>query len=110
MLSAKGRVGEMELRKYREMDCAVALPLLADYVKADDSFVPILTSHTHRWHLVAKGRQFELLTTGAKWFDTREQRGGGGAVDLTMHLFQADFKQAVALLRDVTSQNLDNCP
>ena len=30
----------------------------------------------------------------------RQKRGGGGAVDLTMHLFAVDFKAAVAMLRE----------
>lgn len=106
MLSVKGRIGDIELRKYRDMDCAIALRLLAEYVKVDESFVPIANNHTHRWHVVANRRHFELLTTGAKWFDTRQRCGGGGAVDLAMHLFQADFKQAIALLRGALRRDI----
>lgn len=101
MLAVKGRISDEELQRYRAMDCAVALSLLTDYCKADADFVPVKESHTYRWHLVAAGRHFELLTTGQKWFDTRAHRGGGGAVDLTMHLFGLDFKQAVYKLREI---------
>jgi hypothetical protein len=101
MQGFKGRVGDTELERWRALDCAVLLPRLADHVKADASFTPIKSGHTHRWHLLAGGRDFELLTTGSKWFDTRQQRGGGGAIDLTIHLLRLDFKQAVAKLREV---------
>jgi hypothetical protein len=97
----KGRVGEAELERWRGLDCAVLLPRLAEHVKSDVSFTPIKNGHTHRWHLQAGGREFELLTTGPKWFDSRQQRGGGGAIDLTIHLLRLDFKQAVAKLREI---------
>ncbi|WP_039014265.1 hypothetical protein [Cupriavidus sp. IDO] len=101
MVAARGRVEAVELEKFRSIDCEVLLPLLADHVKADPSFVPIYDSHTHRWHLRVGDREFELLTTGPKWFDTRLKRGGGGGIDLAMHLLTLDFKQAVTKLRQV---------
>ncbi|WP_244145510.1 hypothetical protein [Paraburkholderia mimosarum] len=101
MVLTRGRVDAVELEKYRSVDCEVLLPLLADYVKADASFVPIRDSHTHRWHLRVGDNEFELLTTGPKWFDTRRQRGGGGGIDLAMHLLALDFRQAVRKLRQV---------
>lgn len=98
---ARGRVDAAELEKYRSMDCETLLPLLVDHVKADASFIPIRDSHTHRWHLRVGDREFEILTTGPKWFDTRFQRGGGGGIDLAMHLLALDFRQAIAKLRQV---------
>ena len=103
MLSARGQVSEAELQRYRRLECELLLPLVADYCKADPDFTPIKNSHTHRWNLEVAGRHFELLTTGPKWFDTRAHHGGGGAVDLTMHLCGLDFKQAVHKLRGVFS-------
>jgi hypothetical protein len=44
------------------------------------------------------GADFELLVTGLKWFDARAGKGGGGAVDLCMHLLGLDFVAAVKLL------------
>lgn len=95
------KVSEVELNAYRQMDCAAALPLLTEYMKADRDFTPLKNSHTHRWHVVAGGQDFEILTTGPKWFDTRANIGGGGAVDLAMHLLRLDFKRAVRKLREV---------
>ncbi|MBZ3343388.1 hypothetical protein IPR00_22095, partial [Xanthomonas perforans] len=37
----------------------------------------------------------ELLATGPKWYDTRAEKGGGGAIDLAMHLLRLDFVSAV---------------
>lgn len=96
----RGRVDAVELERYRSIGCEALLPLLVDYVKADASFIPIRDSHTHRWHLRVGDREFELLTTGPKWFDTRLQRGGGG-IDLAMHLLALDFRQAITKLRQV---------
>lgn len=52
-----------------------------------------------RWHATAAGRGFELLLCGPKFFDTRARTGGGGAVDLAMHLWATNFRGAVSLLR-----------
>lgn len=101
MKSSEHLVSEEELRRYRQLDCAVVLPLLSEHLKGDRDFTALKNRHTHRWHLTANGHDFEILTTGAKWFDTRANSGGGGAIDLCMHLLGLTFKQAVARLRDL---------
>ncbi|MFA7278994.1 MAG: hypothetical protein WC100_02760 [Sterolibacterium sp.] len=100
VVAVKGKVDPAELERYRTLACEDVLPKISDHVKADPSFIPIRDSHTHRWHLRASGREFELLSTGPKFYDTRAKRGGGGAIDLVMHLRGLDFKQAVAWLRE----------
>lgn len=99
VIAVKGKVDAGELERYRSLACEDVLLKIADYVKADATFTPIRDSHTHRWHLQAGGRDYELLSTGPKFYDTRAKRGGGGAIDLVMHLHRLDFKQAVAMLR-----------
>lgn len=81
------------------MDAAAVLSRLADYAKPDATFKPISAEHTSRWNATAQGRDFEFLLNGPKFYDTRLRRGGGGAIDLAMHLFAVDFKQAVERLR-----------
>ncbi|WP_234086827.1 hypothetical protein [Azonexus sp. R2A61] len=81
------------------MDMAKALLALADYAKPDPTFAPIKDQGTTRWHATVQGREFELLLTGSKFWDTRSEIGGGGAVDLSMHLFRSDFKTAIGTLR-----------
>ncbi len=38
--------------------------------------------------------------TGSKFYDWQHLKGGGGAIDLVMHVNQCDFKQAIAWLND----------
>lgn len=93
------RVSETELDRWRSMPAVDALRGLAGYAKQDPDFVPIKDPATTRWHVNVRGREYELLLTGPKFFDTRLQRGGGGAVDLAMHLLGVDFQRAVKSLR-----------
>ena len=44
--------------------------------------------------------EFEILTTGLKWYDTRAKKGGGGAIDLAMHVLGLSFVDAVKLLTE----------
>jgi hypothetical protein len=82
------------------MEVSAVLPRLADYCKCDPTFMPIKHKGSERWHITARGHEFEILSLGPKFFDTRLKRGGGGAVDLAMHLLRLDFNGAVAVLRE----------
>jgi hypothetical protein len=90
----------MELGRWRTIDATIVLAALADHAKRDPTFEPIKNRSTTRWHASVEGRDFELLLTGSKFFDTRADKGGGGAIDLAMHLFRADFKAATNVLRN----------
>lgn len=35
---------------------------------------------------------YEFLCDGPKFYDTRQKRGGGGAIDLVMYVFSLDFQ------------------
>lgn len=87
------------LARWRALDAARCLVALADHAKEDRSFKPRTSSETTRWHASVAGRDFEILCTGPKFWDTRSNQGGGGAIDLVMHLYDLDFKPAVALLK-----------
>lgn len=86
------------LEKWRMLDAALVLQVLADHVKQDAEYEPRTSLGSTRWHALVNGHDHELLCTGAKFFDTRTGKGGGGAVDLVMHLYQIDFKKATSLL------------
>jgi hypothetical protein len=87
------------LTSLREMPSEKVLALLAVYHKADPTYVPIKDSRSRRWHAQTAAGEFEILTTGPhKWYDTRAKIGGGGAIDLAMHMLQLSFVDAVKFL------------
>lgn len=86
------------LERWRSLDASAVLRSLADYAKPDTTYIPIKSKQSSRWHVSHGGLDFELLLTGEKFWDTRSQVGGGGAVDLVMHLGNLSFKDAVATL------------
>lgn len=86
------------LTQFREMPASAALALVAEHIKLDPTYSPIKSDHSQRWHVSAAGRDFEILTTGVKWYDTRTKRGGGGAIDLAMHILGLSFVEAVKQL------------
>lgn len=83
------------LTRLREMAAGDALALLAIHVKSDPTYVPLKADHSRRWHASTTLGEFELLTTGPKWYDTRTHRGGGGAIDLAMYVLGLSFVDAV---------------
>ncbi len=88
------------LMRWRALDAAHLLACLADHAKPDASYVPTTSLQTTRWHARFGSREFELLCSGPKYFDTRANKGGGGAVDLAMHCLGLDFKSAVSYLQE----------
>jgi hypothetical protein len=66
--------------------------------KIDRDFRPQKDSRTVRLYVAVGGQVVELLATGIKWFDPRSQKGGGGAIDLAMHLLGLQFVDAVKRL------------
>ena len=85
-------------------DALRALPLLkaldavGAYAKLDASYEPTKNRNSSRYHVSVNRQDYELLICREKWFDTRACKGGGGAIDLTMHLFRLSFVDAVKRL------------
>lgn len=50
----------------------------------------------HKW----QHEDHIINITGSKFYDWQHLKGGGGAIDLVMHVNQCNFKQAVAWLND----------
>lgn len=92
-------VDNSDLERWRALDALAVLRAVAEHLKEDESFSPIGAPGTSRLHVSAAGHDWELLVQGPKFWDARARLGGGGAVDLVMHLNQIGFKQAVAFLR-----------
>jgi hypothetical protein len=82
----------------RSMTVAETLDRLGLHWRRDPDFKPIKNQSTMRLHVSVGSGVTELLATGPKWYDTRAQRGGGGAIDLTMHLLGLSFVDAVKRL------------
>jgi len=80
------------------MPSEAALASVATMVKPDASFVPTKDARTRRWHVCTERGDYEIVTTGSKWYDTRARAGGGGAIDLTMHILGLSFVDAVKRL------------
>ena len=96
---ARKTVDNLELERWRVLHAATLLEQLCIHAKQDPDFKPRLSQSTTRWYCNVDGAEFELLCCGPKFYDTRAGRGGGGAVDLAMHLCGLDFASAVCLLR-----------
>ena len=88
------------LKRFREMRSEDALGLLATNYKADPTYFPVKHPRSRRWYVCTPCGDFEILTTGPKWYDARARTGGGGAIDLAMHLLQLPFVDAVKLLNE----------
>lgn len=91
-------VDNLTLTRWRALNASMCLVALANYAKADPTFQARANPHTTRWHANVAGKDFEILCTGQKFWDTRDERGGGGAIDLAMYLFEISFKKAVTML------------
>lgn len=94
-------VDNSELGRLRGLAALEVLRLMADHTKLDRDFVPLRATGTKRVHVSAAGTDWELLVDGPRFFDTRAERGGGGAVDLVMHVWGVPFRKAVQMLRGV---------
>jgi hypothetical protein len=91
------------LRDLRALSSVDALASLATVVKSDTTFVPTKDPRSQRWHVHTERGDFEILTTGPNWYDTRARTGGGGAIDLAMHLLGLSFVDAVRRLTTVSA-------
>lgn len=99
---------DAELSQVRAMTLNQVLRALESAEKVigwseDGTFIPIKSQTTRRFHVsLASGYVTEIVvTTGGKefkWYESRADQGGGGAIDLTMHLLNIDFVKAVKLL------------
>jgi len=97
--SGRQSYSSAKLASLRAIASEEVLRRFAIHYKADPTYRPLKDPNSHRWHVRTACGEFEILTTGTcKWFDTRAKKGGGGAIDLTMHLLQLPFADAVKLL------------
>jgi len=82
----------------RSMTPQQTLDRLGLYWRRDPDFRPRSDPHTVRLYVAVGSGVFELVVTGVRWYDTRSEKGGAGAIDLTMHLLGLSFVDAVKRL------------
>ncbi len=82
----------------RQTSSEAALRSLASFCKVDTTYHPVKDPNSRRWHVRTDHGEFEILTTGVKWYDARAKIGGGGAIDLAMHILHVPFVEAVRIL------------
>ena len=88
------------LEQVRAVPLGPALQSLGYHVAIDRDFTPAKDARSERWIISGTGGvSSELVVTGIKWFDVRCARGGGGVVDLVMHLESLSFVAAVKRLQ-----------
>lgn len=92
------RLSQEDLEQLRNLDAVRVVCACTTHAKRDLTFKPATATETERWHINAKGREFELLLRGPKFYDTRAKKGGGGAIDLVMHLHGVTFADAICIL------------
>ncbi len=93
------RIDEAEIASLRRMSVDNTLDLLGLYAKIDRDYQPKKNTKSKRINVSLNSSVIELVVTNEKWYDTNAQRGGGGAIDLTMHLYRETFVQAVRRLQ-----------
>lgn len=87
------------LESLRSMPPAETLDRLGLGWKRDPHFQPQKNAATSRLHVSVGAGVVEIIATGARWYDPRAKKGGGGAIDLAMHLCGLDFVGAVKRLQ-----------
>lgn len=92
----------LNLERWRGLGAASVLEAIADYAKLDADFKS--PTGATQWHVIVAAVEFELVCQGPKFFDTRAKIGGGGAIDLTMHLHGIGFKAAARKVREAGRQ------
>jgi hypothetical protein len=92
------RISPEQIAKVRATPLETVLERLGFYVSRDSAFQPRLNKRTVSLFVSDNNDVHELIVTGEKWFDKRENVGGGGAIDLVMHLKKVSFSGAVRFL------------
>lgn len=96
---AKKRFSEEELQRLREVPLLKALDALELHYQHDPDYKPRKSQESMRVIVSVKDLVYTLQFTGMRWYDMHSKEGGGGAIDLTMHLMQCEFLQAAKLLQ-----------
>ncbi|HEY9707095.1 MAG TPA: MobV family relaxase [Oculatellaceae cyanobacterium] len=117
LLRAKAADRERALQKLQEMEqTASSLAQRVEQLEATNSKLKKLADQLRdlpleevAWHLGQdidsdknrwKGRYHNINIDGCKFYDFSTSRGGGGSIDLVMHIRQCPYKEALAWLNE----------
>jgi hypothetical protein len=85
---------DMQAKKLRELSGQlrdIDLPAVAEALGLEpDAHDP------HKW----RGQDMAISITGPKFWDHKQNKGGGGSIDLAMHAMSCDYRQALSWLAD----------
>ncbi len=93
------RVPDDVLVRLRSAPMVPALVSLGVHAKQDLTYQPRGDALSERWYFsVASGGTFEIVMTGARWFDLQAGVGQAGALDLAMHVLGLSLPEAAQRL------------
>jgi hypothetical protein len=98
MARGKRSFDDAKLSRLRGGFVTDALTRLGLHWKIDSDFQPTKNAKTKRLYVSVGSCVAELLLTDQKWYGVRSERGGGGYLDLAMHLSSLDIVRAVKVL------------
>lgn len=96
----------ISVKEIRDLPLESVLTQLGMSIKTDRHFKPKLNVGTQRLHIAddCSNYVYELVLTGQRWFDVRQSKGGGGAIDLVIHLKSCMVRQAIDFLLPLTKK------
>jgi len=96
---SRSRFSDTQLASLRALGFGEVLRRLGMFAKRDLGFEPVKSGDTARWHVtVDHGGVVEIVVTWPKWHEPASGAGGGGAIDLAMHLTGRPFATVVRQL------------
>lgn len=63
------RFSAATLDRLRDLEIEIALEAIATMIKADPAFIPTKDARTRRWNVHTERGDYEILTTGCKWYE-----------------------------------------
>ena len=96
---AKTKFSDEELKRLREVPLLKALDALELHYQHDPGYKPRKSQESMRVIVSVNDLVYTLQITGMRLYDMYSKEGGGGAIDLTMHLMQCEFLEAAKLLQ-----------
>ena len=96
-----GRISENDLRFMRSLKFEECLSALNFSYKLDLTYSPRDKRSKRYLVYLDEFRVREFIVTGEKWFDLSKKIGGGGSIDLVMHLEGLSFRKAISRLKSI---------